>query len=240
MSKKKELKKLLEYDALYEAEQMTGGSVDDPNSLAHGLGYRNFFENNAKRDKALEALDDTGFRCSMENHLRIARAIGFEQVLELPFVSNAHGEGKPCKERFVILWRNGLLLTCDTYDGKSRNSAQIHFNVKPKKDEDFGKIPGGGTGVEHEGAWVRIGTLDVREGLRFYISELEELSTILEKWVERPFLHLLHHEDWEKHDWKKAKDVAAHYAAVDALEEERIRMLPTHIQEAIGPRRKRS
>lgn len=237
MTKKKYLKKLLSYDALNEAEKMTGGSVNDEASLAHGIGMANFFENNAKRQKTLSALDDTTFHCSMENYLRIAKEIGFEHVLEIPFVSKAYGDEKLVNERFIVLWRNGLLLTCDTYDGQSRNTSELHFNVKPRKDEDYSTIPGGGTGFEHDGDWVRIGTMDVREGLRFHIEEIEELGIILEKWVQRPYLHLLHHKDWDKHDWRTAKDVVAHHAAIDALVEERIGMLPKHVQDAIGPRK---
>jgi len=234
MAKKKDLKKLLEYDALNEAEKMTGGSIDDPKSIAGSLGTQNFFENNAIKREALKALDDTTFHCSMENHLRIAKAIGFEQILEIPFTGKPYG-GKPYQERFVVLWRKGLLLTCDTYQGE-RNIANLAFNWIPKNRDDMWEVRASGGIVTHEGRDIRVGDLDVREALRFHVEQLEELGTILEKWVERPYLHLLHHEDWEKYDFKKG-NIDATMDATDALAEERIKMLPTYVQDAIGPKK---
>lgn len=237
MTKKKDLKKLLEYDALNEAEKMTGGSVNDPKSIAHGIGIRNFFENNEKKRVALASLDDTTWHCSMDNHLRIAQAIGFEPILEIPFTYKPDGDSKISKERFIVLWRKGLLLTCDSYQGQ-RNTADISLNWIPKNRDDMWEIHGSGGITTHEGRDIRIVSLDVREGLRYHVEQLEELGTILERWVERPYLHLLHHEDWKKHDYKKTKDIDAYLEGTDALAEERIRMFPPHVQEAIGPQKK--
>lgn len=220
------LDELLHYDALNEAQKMTGGDYRDEKSLAHHLGFMNFGENNSKKEEALQALDDTTFHTSVERYLRIAGEIGFEVVLKLPF----GGRGKS-QETFYVLWRKGILLSFDTSGGDHVNGGSFWYNWMPAPGLDKAwRYTSSGHFAKHGESRLWAGHHDCREALRHHISQLEQHGKILEIWEEPGYLSLIHHGDEKKLETIERRydlDVSAR------ITRDRVAMLPEHVRKAI-------
>lgn len=206
---KTELEQLLSFDALDVSEKLIGGN----NGLSEAFGFALNLNVSQIKNKVLTEMEDTPFCCPMKYYLKVVKDLGFEMVLDIPFESDG------MQEHFYILWNNGMLLTCDTYNSVDRNSAKIYFNYIPENGEFPYRSSGGFSSVKKEVCHVCI---DAREAIKFQITMLKEEGKILEKWVETPFLWLLHHGD--------TKDKSYDF---NKINQERINMLPEEIRNAI-------
>lgn len=207
---KTELNKLLSFDALDVAEKLNDGRRD---SLTDALGFVLMSNASQIKQSVLMRMEDTPFCCPMEYYLKVVKELGFEIVLDIPF------ESYGTQEHFYILWNNGMLLTCDTDNSVDRNSAKIYFNYIPENGEFPSGLSGGFSSVKKE---VCCGSIDAREAVKHQITTLKEEGKILEKWVETPFLWLLHHGD--------TKDKSYDF---NKINQERINKLPEEIRNAI-------
>jgi hypothetical protein len=223
-----ELDKLLKYDALHDAEKMTGGDSADPKSIAHHLGIQNFFENKEKKKEALHALDDTTYHEPLSRYLRIAREIGFEVALEVPF------KGSMGLETFYVLWRRGVLLYFDTYDRRTQlNGGSFWYNWEPAQGlQEAWRYTSSGGYARHGESRVWVGHHDCREALRHHISQLEVHGKFLENWEEQGYLQLLHHGD--ENDLEQAGR-PYDLDRTDRITKSRIALLPEHVRKAISP-----
>lgn len=223
-----EMDKLLKYDALHDAEKMTGGDSSDPKSIAHHLGMQNFFENNEKTREALHAMDDTTYHEPLSRYLRIAGELGFEIVLELPF------KGSMGPETFYALWRRGILLSFDTYDRRDHlNGGSFWYNWVPSPDcETPWRYTSSGGYAKYGESRTWVGHHDCREGLRHHIGLLETHGKFLETWEEQGYLSLLHHGD--EHELK-ATGRPYDLDAMDRITKSRIALLPEQVRKAICP-----
>jgi hypothetical protein len=75
---------------------------------------------------------------------------------------------------------------------------------------------------DHPTISIWSGNHDCREALKFNINQLAENGTFVKKWKKQPFLWLLHYMDTEKKDYD-----------YNAINKERIAMLPIEVQELI-------
>lgn len=217
-----EIRKVLQYDGIADAEEMIGASYKE-SVFTESMGVLNVMENNAKKNSMLRALGDTVYGDDVERYLSIAHAIGFEDVLQVPFVGHGRFD-QPVAETLYVLWRGGILLKFDTSQGSRVNGGNFYYNWEPKNTDEFHQFISSGTFVGRDRK-VWAGDHDCREALAFHVRELEEHGRILPVWVKRPFLWLLHHADTDdpKYDAKK-------------INEDRIGLMPKEIQDAITPR----
>jgi len=210
----KQIQNMLNFDPLAYAETTTGKSYkDDKNTIGLGLGLHLGYSQ-LKRE-ALEKIGDVHFGTPLQDYTKIISNIGFKQVLCLPF--NCHNG----EDELQIWWNSsGILLSFDTYFNKSKiNGGKFYYNIKPKTDQ-FYKYTSSG----HYTDEIWIGDHDCREALVFHIYQLEKSGEFLSKWIERPFLWLLHYMDTKSdYDYKK-------------INEERINMLPDYVRKAISPK----
>ncbi len=209
-----ETEKLLSFDALHAAEQITGASYkDDKGTMA--LGFSLLQAASAEKERVLAAADDTSMRTPFTRTLEIYLSEGFTVVYKTKFPSIGPGGGE---DAWLILWHpEGLLATLESY-GPATNSSKIYFNVK---------APESGRSLLWSGCYSRghfVGDMDVREGLRHRLRQLRELGTA-RPWVERPFLWLLTYNDSKVDGYDH-----------NALNEQRIAQLPADVQAAIRGR----
>tara|TARA_R110000851_G_scaffold47424_2_gene115155 strand:- start:9388 stop:10257 length:870 start_codon:yes stop_codon:yes gene_type:complete len=151
----KEIRKVLKFDALHEAEKVSGKSYKE-DKLTEALGFLGHLSNVTKKRELLESIGDSTFSNTEENYLEIVKSIGFESVLIDPFV-NSDG----IEERFHIMWHKeySILLKFDTHtwgdDGSwaksgdevpppSVNGGNFYYHWSPKPDYDFSCTSSGG------------------------------------------------------------------------------------------------
>jgi hypothetical protein len=224
--KPEKIRKILNRDGLAEAEEMTAASYKESKFTEH-IGFMNHLEAGRDKQSLMDALDDTPFGCSTERYLRVAKRIGFEIVLEIPFKGSAWGEAPPPDETYYVLWRkDGILLYFDTYGGKDVNGGKFLYNWKFDKQE-YCRWPLTSSGcMELPGVWV--GDHDCREALAFHISDLEAHGKFLNPWLKSPHLWLNHYMDC-----KEEKDIWKSIEKRNAITAERMKMLPEHVRKAI-------
>lgn len=193
--------------------------VDVAEKMSDFLGYGRNSElilalaslHNARKGEILAKLDDTGYRTDLNNYQRILVEEGFEKVLELDFI----GQPYQYAEKYFIYWNpEGTLICFDTYDSNIVNSAKLYYQVRRKKN--FRQSSGGYT----NGVWC--GDHDARESLRYTLNMLRTESEILPVWQYDNFMWLLHYMDTKTENYD-----------YEAINRERLAMLPEHVQTAI-------
>ena len=222
-----ELKRLLETDALAEAERMTGKSYKE-DSESMGLGMSLQMSLSAAKRAALKDAGDTYMTMPLDDALHLFYLMGFDEVLQDNFTAfDRHDQ----VETYRVLWRNdGILATVESYRGDQLNMSKIYYNVEfPPGTTRIGSVTSSGKlwsddWNSPEGRRVWVGDHDAREGVRYSMRRLDEAGTFLPVWVERPFLWLVNF----------AESKVPGYNHSD-ITEERVARLPEHVRDAITP-----
>ncbi len=232
-----EIGEALSFDALREAEILTGKSYKDDKDVATlGLVLAN--KHNEKKDALLYLTQDTRFDMTLEEAIAIFESLGFKLV----YSDKIENTG----DIHRIFWNEkGLLLTCDSYYGdKKINSGHVYFNFQGNREAMF-KCSNGFAGIIgssfttknpleipddvynkalEDGNVVWSGNFDVREGLRYTLKMMEDNGKFLKQWIHRPFLWLLNYKDNNKGE-----------NSYKAINKSRIALLPEHVRKAITP-----
>ena len=120
-----QIQQALNQDPLHDAEQIVGRSYKEDKSVAF-LGMVLQMRKSEALNRMLTSGDDTTFSMSVGGYAAVIERIGFEEVLRQPFV------GRYGEECFYVYYRQpGLLLSWDTFQGKTRNAANIYYNWIP-------------------------------------------------------------------------------------------------------------
>jgi hypothetical protein len=204
----------LRFDPLAAAEYLTGESYKDDTKTSR-LGFALALQHNAAKEALLRGRADSFFAMDFRPSLDLFTDLGFEEVLRDTFVGRNGAD-----ETYVILWHpDGILATCESYSGTSRNSAKVYYNYR----HESGGYPGLliSSGSMHGDVWA--GDHDAREGVRHNLRLMRNEGEFLSPWVVRPWLWLLAYSD---------TDGDYDYAAINA---ERISRLPEHVRRAITP-----
>ena len=213
------IKELLSHDSLHEAEKLAGKSYKEDLDVAR-LGMVLGMQKNEETKAMMYLTKDTHFSQTLAEFKEVLVDMGFKEVYVCDIPEGSYSKG----DKFYIYWNpEGLLICFDSYNGNtSVNGGSCYFNYAGDRDAMF-QCSNGFAG-EVDGVNVYSGHKDVREGLRFTLNQMKENGKILDKWIERPFLWLLHYMDTkvEGYDYKK-------------ISEERIAQLPKEVQEAITP-----
>jgi len=273
------VKAMLSFDSLQEAEKITGKSYKD-DKITGSLGMLMHIDHETKKSQMLKKMGDTTFSMTSGNYIAIVEALGFELIFKESFLTN------DIQEWILIFWqkKNSILLRMDTFRG-DRNSATIYYNWSPNPDiKDFSCTSSGGM-AKHRALkepelcyyfnpdytpflftgkmtpkpkwdlkqdwsefnsqyeeWIKpfedqmkttdcrrvwSGDHDAREALVFNISQLEKNGEFLNKWVEAPFLWLLHHGDTKLSEYD-----------FEEINKERLTRFPDEVYECITGRTK--
>lgn len=211
-------KKFIPFNSLSEAERITQKSYKECETTV-GLGFALMQANSAMKASMLKEKRDTLFFSTTEYYLEIIEENGFERCFKLDFA----GENKE-SESFFVYWHNdGILLAFDTHNEKYINSAKCYYNWKQTKEAPH-RVTSSTSPIrpidENEKHWPIAGNHDAREALITHMDDLREYGHFINPWLKKPFLWLLHYMDTKDEDY-------------DAINSERIAMLPKHVQNAI-------
>ena len=211
---------LLSYDALSEAERITGQSYKDDDSTMR-LGFGLHMMHAQDKEAALRRAADSYFRMDLADTLALYADIGFTEVLCDEFAGSTYGDEPAPTETFRILWHpDGVLVTVESYNATDRNSTKAYYNLAVTDRSDLWSRTSSGRLTDGD---VWIGDHDAREGIRTNLARLAEVGKFLPTWVEAPFLWFV--------TYAETKDDGYDYAAINA---ERISRLPQHVRDAIG------
>ncbi len=206
------LDELLGFDPLQEAEIMTGRSYKHDIATS-SIGLLLAVDNNQKKKELLKANEDSYYGMEFAEFVVLMDSMGFKSVAS-GFIPNSEDE-------WFIDWKDGILVVYDSFRG-SLNGAKAFFNYLPASDNSY---RGGfsGTAVEGpNGKNVWCGDFDAREGFKHRLDNYRDTGIFMKKWIRQPFLWLLHYGDTK---------VAGY--DFDEINQQRIAMFPTEVQEAI-------
>lgn len=214
----KQFDDMIHFDPLAAAEKLTGKSYkEDTDTVLLGMLLTQEHHKMKKDEFSLRG--DTYYGMNFDDAVSIIKGIGFEEVFSEEFTSRF---SKDIPEQFKLFWKNGFLLTLETYQGTTVNSSTLYYNWEPYDQKNFGKFMSSGHISLFDGKDILVGDHDAREGLLNTIDLFEQNGRVLSDWKERPFLWLINHS-------KKSDDT--NYTE----ENERvISLLPTHVQEKIS------
>ena len=222
------------------AEVITGKSYKDDEETS-ALGMMLLMGKNEWVKDEMDVRDDTWYSSPYSRSVRILGELDFEEIFTEEFDGH-HSH----METYKIFWRNGALVTLESYTqaggedkDKHVNSASLYANWLPLDGlERAWEFTSTGhwnhmtpTYDDVEGdPWVWIGHWDLRTGLRDTLDRLYGNGKILPEWVEKPLLHLCNFGaekvDHKEKDWMNAYDVREK-ARFDAV-------LPEHVKKAIA------
>ncbi len=229
-----ELKRLQDVDAFALAEEVSGVSYKKETELGKktamlGLDYH--LDLVKRRDDTVKKIDDTTFSGKLVDYIRVAQEEGFEKVLEIPFTKSDEWNGKTriIKEKYFIFFnkKDGILLAFDTYNGDSVNGGSLYYNIILKEKASFNCL-NSSSPCEINGVKFLTGHHDCRYGIRSIVNGLRENCNLLNNWLERPHLFLVHHGETSS-----SYETGFDYAQ---LTNQKILKLPQHVQDAITPK----
>lgn len=123
--------KTQKFDALSEAEKITGKSYKESESTS-SLGFLLHILKGQEMKQMLSKADDTQFSNTVKDYLRITGNFGFEVVYKEPFMSDR------CEENLYVLFQKelGILICFDTFTwGDSKevnvNGGNMYYNWSP-------------------------------------------------------------------------------------------------------------
>lgn len=227
---------LRDFDPLQTAADITGDQKlkdRETNLLGLGLAHLKHEQLNSELKKAKDVYRDMPFT----EVLALLEEDKWEKLLDedIPFPENDPEFVEYCKnvqDKFMIFWKNGILLTLDTYWGqRNLNTMKIYFELKAHGYPRLFCANGGSYCVatridENTAIWEISSGVD-QGGFRVYLKQIQELGTICETWYKNPkhdrFIWLLSHGD--------TKDPNYDYKAIN---QNRLDKLPDHVVRAMG------
>jgi hypothetical protein len=205
-------------DQISEFEVRTGKSYKENTEQENLMMLAHSFYSNKIRAESLKNQGDVCWGMTLDEYIDTVVRYGFEQVLCDVFTS----EKWKHEDRFFIFWHpKGLLLSFDTWGGKSVNGGKVYYNWKPETENRYTS-----SGSYCDGIWC--GDHDCREGLIANMTAMESAGEFLPVWWHCPSLWLLSYADHETcctgpiHTWTSKEKTA-----------ERVSRLPEHVQNAI-------
>jgi hypothetical protein len=189
MNMEDRIKRVLEFDPLYEAEKALGNKhwsqfTENENAMSMGL----FFLHNENKDKILKESKDTHFSMDWNEFVDIITNNGFKLGYEYSFPY----EDKI--EKAALFYRlDGLVIWVTSYwNGKSVNGGTLYGEIKLNDTKDRANIPSCSNGFfDFDNGKLHFDT-DVREGLIWFINSMSSYGEFIKEW-EQPhkFLWLL-------------------------------------------------
>jgi hypothetical protein len=212
------IRDMLNYDALAEAEDITGMKLDD-SPITQAIGFKNFIDHNQKKRSMLKSMKDTHFNILLDEYLEIVEEEGFIEILAETFTAKKRSwDDEDREDTYYVYYHplDGILLAFDSYTWNKGEEPQINggkflYNWMPNLD-DTGKpykeawsttSSGGYNKIDQDGdaKWNNMmwcGDHDCREAIRYNISQLRKYGTFVKPWKFKPFLWLLNYDEVHK------------------------------------------
>jgi len=235
-----EIDGVLHYDALAEAEGVTGDSYKtsrETTLLGIGLMQRSA----SAKDRMLRANGDVTNMMSLSEYLAVIERNGFKRVGEWSFSSFMASSREQSRDESLLAYYRtpGQFLVFDTYSGRtSVNGGHIYYNVRPLGwDRWKSSITSSGSWYitdpeitewevaksRNEIAWC--GDHDCREAVIHNMAQFARFGEFIEPWTNPVRVWFLHHMDTkdekgEQRPWQSYDASAISYQRALELPEE--------------------
>jgi hypothetical protein len=221
--------RLLRYDALSEAEHITGAShhEDEETQL---LAMHMHLEHQRAKAAVLGEFDDTTFSHDSEDYLRIVKEEGFKEMRVEVFTSESSHQ---MEQQYFMLHEEGVLLIFDTYRGMI-NGGNFYYNWESQlmpKDECWRNIIDNGKWHQDSdgGGGVWVGYHNCREAVRHRLRVLREHGNFVNPWRARPLIWPHHHME-TKHEYRQLPP-----SVREEMRAAKLALLPEMVQAVLGP-----
>lgn len=220
---------LLGYDALSEAELLTGASHHDDEETRQ-LAMHMHLEHQRLKAAILSEFDDTIFSHDAEDYLRIVKEEGFTEMRVEVFTSESSHQ---VEQQYFMLHQEGILLIFDTYRGMI-NGGNFYYNWSSDLmpgDERWWQVTDNGkwhdNPTDADGVWV--GYHDCREAVRHRLRNLRHHGHFINPWRARPPIWPHHHME--------TKQEYRHLPAStrEQMRADKLALLPEMVQAVLGP-----
>ncbi len=180
---KEVLCELLSFNGYEYAESLIKKNSNN-DSVTAAVGLLLDVSNKNLKNQILQLNEDTYSNCSVSFYLKVAQKIGFQTILQYPFVSEILS-----KEYFYVLWNEmcGILLKIITKNMDNVRSSVFYYNWKPHENKYLKDIMADGHFTKDK-IWV--GDQDGKEALKLKIHSLFEKGNFIFPWIEKPIMNL--------------------------------------------------
>lgn len=187
------LRHVLDRDMLQEFQEKTGHSYKDPAQGSAVLAYA--LPEIQRQRAALLAAGDTVWCHDFDDYMAKVLALGFRVLRQVNCWTTYYGHARRVVKPAYELWHDthGVLFSLVGSDAEGRrrivDGANIFFNWR----EGTAGGPRGCSGSwakDAAGAWVYVGSKDLRTGLCFEWQELLDAGTFVTPWIECPRVYL--------------------------------------------------
>lgn len=222
---------LLQFDALSEAEAMTGLSYKT-DTTTERLGTALHMAVVKVRQNKLAVQGDTGLSNTLADYLAVLSDIGFVELGRWSFVGRTYRDEPPHTEHSYLFGHKakGILLFFDTYRGEQVNGGNFLYNWRPNADNDqWHGVTSSGHLAQTLEDRVWVGYHDCRQALRHNIRQLEAAGEFVTPWLEAPHMWFAGHNEYDRDAGYPALG-----AKVNKLTYERLVSCPKWVQRLIS------
>ena len=169
-------------------------------------------EKNESLKEKLKELDDTYHGINFAETINLFIKDGYELIYNEEFIAKEFRNGKERKEHYHIYWKDGILVTVESYNTTGLNTGKAYFNFEHTENGPYvlhdcshGGIVKGI--VDGKPVWsnVREVSLDIREGYFTNMERIQNGGTIFQRWIEPPFLWFLNYIETKDKDYNYSK-----------------------------------
>lgn len=222
-----EIENLVKMDPIAVAEKITGQPYEDDNTTM-ALGMMLQMEQGAAIKEEMSLRDDSFYGSKFADALRVLDEMGFAIIHQHEYVYSSF-DTDAVPDRFIVLWRDGVLAVLTSYQATTINTFNIYYNWRFNEQDGsslFSFVASGGLNQDAyaQGEKIWVGHHDVRTGFRHTMNRLEMNGSFLSTWVERPFLWLV--------DTKQENEPDYDYREIT---DEVISTFPAEVVQAISP-----
>lgn len=185
------LKEILEFDGLYEAEKLTGKSYKT-DKLTESIGILASIENSQSKNEILKANNDSNRDTTITEMIRYMEELGFTKLYSKTINYKERNElYEKVTQYYYWNYKKFVLAVFESYppynsDDYGINSAKMYYAVKAPYENLIGKKSSGCYDSEN-GVWN--GDHDIRDAFKFKFNELDKAGEFV-PWTGKNFLWL--------------------------------------------------
>ena len=186
------IEELLRYDAIAEAEKISGkGHWSNFSESDQALSLLLHMQHSNNKEKALRSNKDTYFSMSWNYLMEVLAENGFKVGTEWTFVDD-QWEITTTEKAGIYYRGDGVVVFAESHSNGSRvNSGSCYYELEQKEevsDRDFWNLIH--TGGLYDGNKLE-NKLDIREGLIHELNKAAKCGTFIKKWSNRNHLWIL-------------------------------------------------
>lgn len=209
------LKELLNFDGLYEAEKLTGESYKNDH-VTERLGMSLVIGNARMKQKILEEQKDSNRNTTAKEMISYMEELGFTKLHSKTKEYDDRGELEKVTQYYYWHYEKYVLAVFETYPdyqnpGEYRiNSGTMYYAIKAPWEKLNGVLSSGGYDSDN-GVWN--GDHDIREAFKYKFNSLDEAGEFV-PWTKENFIWLITYAETKDKNYNSSEinaEVLSHF-----------------------------